>query len=68
MWKDPIVEEIHAIRARIARECDYDLARIMNLLRKNEAGHSEGIVRRQGVARLTQHRRQSRTRKAQVST
>jgi predicted HicB family RNase H-like nuclease len=28
MFKDPIVEEVHAIRAKIAAECDYDLHRI----------------------------------------
>lgn len=44
MWKDPIVEEIHAVRRRIARECDYDLTRIMDLLRKSEAEHPEGLV------------------------
>jgi predicted HicB family RNase H-like nuclease len=28
MFSDPIVEEVHAIRAKIASECDYDLHRI----------------------------------------
>jgi hypothetical protein len=28
MFNDPIVEEVHAIRAKIAAECDYDLHRI----------------------------------------
>jgi len=37
MWEDPIVEEVHAVRRRIARDCDYDMARIMDLLRKREA-------------------------------
>ena len=43
MWKDPIVEEIHPVRRRIARECDYDITRIMDLLRKSEAEHPEGL-------------------------
>ena len=29
MWKDPIVEEIHAVREQVARECDYDLNQII---------------------------------------
>jgi hypothetical protein len=37
MWKDPIVEEIHAVREQISRECGDDLAMIMARLRKNEA-------------------------------
>jgi hypothetical protein len=28
MFKDPIVEEVHALRAKIAAECDYDLHRM----------------------------------------
>ena len=28
MFKDPIVEEVHAIRAKIAAECDYDFHKI----------------------------------------
>jgi len=50
MWKDPIVEEIHAVRARIARECDGDLTRIMNLLRAREAEHPEGLVHPEDLA------------------
>jgi len=36
IWKDPIVEEIHAIREQIAREHDYDIRRIFETLRKQE--------------------------------
>jgi len=28
MFQDPIVEEVHAIRAQIAAECDYDFDKI----------------------------------------
>jgi predicted metal-dependent phosphoesterase TrpH len=28
MFKDPIVEEVHAIRAQIAAECDHDFHKI----------------------------------------
>ena len=43
MWKDPIVEEIHAIRRQIAKECNYDLRQIVERLRKNEKEHGERL-------------------------
>jgi hypothetical protein len=36
MWKDPIVEEIHLIREKIAKECNYDLKQIIRRLKKRE--------------------------------
>jgi len=47
MWKDPIVEEIHAVREQIARECDYDLKRIMDRLRKRESEHTGRVVQKE---------------------
>ncbi len=44
MWKDPIVEEIHSIRMRIAKECNYDLKQIVDRLRKKEEEHKERLV------------------------
>jgi hypothetical protein len=44
MWKDPIVEEIHAIREQIAQECDYDIKQIIARLRKHEKEHPDRIV------------------------
>jgi hypothetical protein len=44
MWKDPIVEEIHAIREQIAQECDYDIKQIVARLRKYEKDHSHRLV------------------------
>jgi hypothetical protein len=44
MWKDPIVEEIHTVRERIARECDYDMKQIIARLRKHEKEHADRIV------------------------
>ena len=46
MWKDPIVEEIHLVREKIARECNYDLKKIMNRLRKKEKDNRERVVSR----------------------
>lgn len=52
--KDPIVEEIHAVREQIAREADYDLERILEAARARQA-----VAGLQGV-RLSQ--RQAETR------
>jgi len=46
MWRDPIVEEIHAVRAQIARECGYDLKRIMERLRRREKEYPGRLVRK----------------------
>ena len=44
MWKDPIVEEIYAIRRQIAKECNYDLKQIVDRLRKKEKKHKERLM------------------------
>jgi hypothetical protein len=45
MWKDPIVvEEIHLVREKIAEECNYDLKKIVNRLRKKEKENHERVV------------------------
>ena len=49
IWKDPIVEEIHAVREQIARECDYDLKQIIERLRKKEEEYSGRIVRKEDL-------------------
>ena len=38
MWKDPIVEEIHAIRTQIAIECNNDLGQIVERLTFSKPG------------------------------
>jgi hypothetical protein len=35
--KDPIIEEIHAVREALAREADYDLERILEAARARQA-------------------------------
>ena len=45
MPKDPIVEEIHAIRAQIARECHDDLRQVFARLRAGERTHRDRLVR-----------------------
>ena len=35
--KDPIIEEIHAVRATLAREADYDLERMLDAARARQA-------------------------------
>jgi len=38
-WEDPIVKEIHEIRARIAEECGYDMARIVKYMAEQAGVH-----------------------------
>jgi len=51
MWKDPIVEEIHAIRAQIADECNDDLQKIVARLRQKEQKHADRLVRKEDIVR-----------------
>ncbi len=44
MWKDTIVEEIHLVREKIAKGCNYDLKQIMTRMRKKEKEHRERVV------------------------
>lgn len=39
MRRDPIVEEIHAVRRRISKECNHDIRQIVERLRRKEKRH-----------------------------
>ena len=43
-WEDPIVKEIHEIRARIAEECGYDMARIVKYMVEQAAVHRAATI------------------------
>jgi hypothetical protein len=43
--KDPIVEEIHAVREEIAREADYDIERMLAAARARQAAGGLQAVR-----------------------
>jgi hypothetical protein len=43
--KDPIVEEIHAVREEIAREADYDLERLLETARARQVASGLKAVR-----------------------
>jgi hypothetical protein len=43
--KDPIVEEIHAVREAIAREAGYDLDRIIEAARARQVASGQPVVR-----------------------
>jgi hypothetical protein len=43
--KDPIVEEIHAIREALAREVDYDMERLLEAARHRQAASGLRAVR-----------------------
>lgn len=44
MSRDPIIDEVRAVRDRIARETDYDLAAIFAMLRARERASAEHHV------------------------
>ena len=44
MWRDPIVEEVRAIRDAYAKAFDYDLDAIFNDLKKQQAGSDAAFV------------------------
>ena len=46
MWNDPIIEEIHQIRAEHAAQFNYDLAAIVRDLRKKELRSGKKFVSR----------------------
>ncbi len=44
MYHDPIVEEVRAIRERLAAECDFDVHKIFERARKQQAASNATIV------------------------
>ncbi len=47
MIQDPIVEEIHAIRAAIAKEFGYDLRKYVEYLQQEQKKHGARLVKLQ---------------------
>lgn len=43
--RDPIVEEVHAVRETLAREAGYDLNRIVEAARARQAASGRPVVR-----------------------
>ena len=56
--KDPIIEEIHAVREEIARAADYDLEKILEAARQRQAAAGVQAVR------LPSRRKTERVKKA----
>ena len=46
MWTDPIVAELHRIRERHARQFGYDLRRMFEDLKKQQANSNRKVVSR----------------------
>lgn len=44
MWKDPIVEELHAFRREHARRFNYDLKAIFEDLKRQEEAEGRQVV------------------------
>jgi hypothetical protein len=44
MWKDPIVEEVRAIREAFAKECHYDIGEMAARMRKRSLDDGRKLV------------------------
>ena len=44
MWKDPVVEDVRAVRDEYARSFDYDLGKICEDLRRQQAEAKREVV------------------------
>jgi len=66
MWKDPIVEEVRAIREALAKECHYDVAEIVAHLQKRsrDAGRTLVDLRPKHAAKRAIRARPGRRRTA----
>ena len=54
MKPDPIVEEIHETRQKIWDECDGDMNRLIERLRKSQEKHPERIITKEEFDRRRQ--------------
>jgi len=55
MWKDPIVEEVRAIRQEIAEECGYDLHRVLERDREVLKQWKGKVVTKEELLRGREH-------------
>ena len=46
MWEDPIVEDVHRTREKLAAEYDFDVKAIFADLRKRQAALGERLVKK----------------------
>jgi hypothetical protein len=53
MWEDPIVEDIHRIREKLAAEFDFDIKAIFADLRSRQASLGERLISQKKRAELT---------------
>lgn len=45
-YSDPIIDEIRAIRDAIAKDCDYDMEKLAQVLKAHETQSGRKVVRR----------------------
>jgi hypothetical protein len=61
MWRDPIVEEIHAIRAQIYKEFDGDLRKYVDSVRGLTVADAQAqIAKRQSAAKKAKTKARSK--------
>lgn len=51
--KDPIVQEIHKIREKIAKEHNYNLKQILNHIKEEEKKHLEHFAHKEDIRKAS---------------
>ena len=46
MWKDPIVEEVHKVREKLAKEANYDIHQLIENMRRREKESNAKVISR----------------------
>ena len=59
MQRDPIVEEVHRVRAQMWEECGGSLDRLVESLRASEARHLDRIISPEKLKQMRQQRHKS---------
>ena len=52
MEKDPIVDEVHKARERLLRECEGDLEKVLERLKRREEDHKDRVVTKDQLREL----------------
>ena len=46
MWKDPIVEEVHKVREKLAKEANYDVHQLIENMKRREKESNVKVISR----------------------
>lgn len=52
MWEDSIVKEVREAGAKIAEECDYDMHKFFDLMRKNQRKSGKKAMTKEDLKKM----------------